>query len=667
MSSRLFYVPIFFSLLLLASCITLGSGSGSGVTGSTGGGTSSQNAAQTLTDADAAYKKGDFALATRLYNQYLSLSPNSPRREAILATAGLSAEKAKNFSKALESYGVLLQEFPNGGFAREALERIGQVYLANSQPQDALRIAQAQLKLLPKGQRQAYQKLVEAKALYMLGRYKEASQSFIASLNGADTQTRTDAQNGLYATFKNLSQDDLNNLARQYGQNFPGPEAVWFMAYQSAVAKDTQTLEAQSQYFKTYFPNHPWLNSLASLTGTAAPSVFPGNTFDPKSYVVTGTASDIGGTISTPDPSSIASGLVIVALLPLSNDNNSRYAFDALQGLKLALMQAGGKITVRELDSQGKPATVVRLIAEVAEDPKVIAIVGPIGSPETLAAAQTAQQLALPMIALSQRLGLTKDRSYIFRVFLTPEHQAKAVARYAILEQGHKNLGILYPDDAFGQGMLNYFQEEVIRLGASLVVQDSYNFSAGTFKEAVARITGGKSVRRASTSYQAPTNYTALYLPDNAQGVAQIVAEMAFHDVTKMQYLGSSIWYNKDLPVNAGRYLQGAVIPVPTSSLSQRPEAKNFVQAVQKQYGKDPRLFTYYGYDAGLAIVTALSSGTSSRQGLVRALLAQKYYPGATGPFSFDNEGEYSVDPLMLTINGTEFILLKDAGEVRFH
>ncbi|MDR2349874.1 MAG: ABC transporter substrate-binding protein [Deltaproteobacteria bacterium] len=661
MHSRL---PLFFFvavLLFSTSCVTLG-----GLTGSS----SDRSPGQVLTDADAAYRTGDYSLAARLYRQYLGAVPDSPRREALLGSAALSAERSGDFAGAAESYGLLIRDYPGGQFAKEAGDRLGAVYLADNKPKEALAAAQSGLaRAGGAGAATARQRLVEGKALFMLGRRPEAVASFVAAQTGADAKTRDEAKNGLYATFATLSQEELGALTRQYGQNFPGPEAVWFMARKSWQAKDQATFEAQRQYFKTYFPSHPWGARLADLAAGNADFAVPGADFNPRAHEALVTSSQSRGTqtAASRNYGSIPSGLTVAAVLPLTKDANARISLELLQGLRVALAKSGGRPTLKEFDTKGVPAAVRRNIGELAEDETVIALIGPTGSPEALAAATTAQEVGIPMLGVSQRIGLNADRSYVFRLYLTHELQAKAVAAYAIRENGHENLAILYPADAYGELMRRAFASEVARLGGNLVVSESYDFASGNYKEVVSRVTGGaKPVRRASTSYQAPTGYTAVFLPDDPFNVAQIVAEMAFHDVTRMQYLGTSAWYNKDLLTNAGRYLQGAIIPMPVSSMSKRPEAVAFREAYRELYGKEPGLAAYYGHDAGIALLSALASGATTRQGLARALRSQKAYPGAAGPFSFDNEGEYSLNPVFLTIRNNEFILLKEAGESRF-
>jgi ABC-type branched-subunit amino acid transport system substrate-binding protein len=209
--------------------------------------------------------------------------------------------------------------------------------------------------------------------------------------------------------------------------------------------------------------------------------------------------------------------------------------------------------------------------------------------------------------------------------------------------------------------MLGFFQTEAARQGARVTVQDSYNPQTKNWNEAVARLTGGQAVRQASASYQAKTNFAALYLPDSASAVSQILPQMAYNDVTRMVYLGTSMWLTADLPKSVGRYLSGAVIPEAFSSLSLRPENIRFREAFKNSTGREADQFAAYGHDAGVAFLTAMSAGAKDREDFVR-LWPTLTIQGATGPFTFSAEGDYQIEPTLLTIEKSAFKLLRDAG-----
>jgi branched-chain amino acid transport system substrate-binding protein len=560
-------------------------------------------------------------------------------------------------------YQTLLTRFPNSAYAQQAAPRLADLWLATDQPGKAEELAGRLYAQSKDARGRAAPRLTQARAVWAQGRYLDALDLFLDARQLSPAQ-KAPAEEGVAASLYNLTQPQLAEVVRLHGQAYPGPEAAWQLAYQSAKTGDLPTFRAQAQYFRQYFPNHPGLAKLVELEANPALArdlQVPGANYSPKPDLSVSPPPGFAGPGAGAAP--LAGRFQVAALLPLTEDPSSPYAQDILAGLRLALAKSQGQAGLLELDTHGEPAQAARLVNEVAARPEVLAAVGPLTSREALAAAQMAQQVSLPLLAISNRLGLTEGRSRVFRVFLTAKHQAEAVARYAVKTQGHKLLGALYPDDSYGQAMVGFFQAEAQREGGQVVTLEKYPPKSPNWKEAVEKLTGGqKPARRVAASYQAKTDFTALFLPDSAATVSQILALMAYHDVTRMTYLGTSLWLTRDLPTAAGRYLSGSVIPEAFSALSQRPETVQFREEFRQATGREPNQFAAYGHDAGLAIVQALATGATDRNSLVRQW-STLIVPGATGPFGFDAEGDYRIEPTLLTVEGSAFKLLREAGE----
>ncbi|MDR2946216.1 MAG: penicillin-binding protein activator [Candidatus Adiutrix sp.] len=623
-----------------------------------------------LDAADLAYGQGQFRAAAEHYKKFLSLEPDSPRLEPVLASYGLAAEKAGLFGDAASAYERLIREFPGGRFTAEAQPRLANVYMAGG---DAVRAENLAAMLLPAETdpaRRTSLQMTLADSQWLRGRYAEATANFLTAWRGAQGPAKAEAQEGVLAGLSRLNQASLEEVQRQYGQNFPGPEATYLLARLAAQSGDAARVALQAEHFARYFNGHPLMPQMQALAagagteGFAVPAPVFGQEYDPRLKAapemalptIPAALGPIGGQ---------AGGVSIVAVLPLTDKNAAQYAQAIASGLGLAFktFAPGGGINLSVQDSKGSEQEAARLVAQAAANPQVLAVVGPFTSRESGLPARTAQEAGLPMIVISQRNDLTGLGPNIFRLFLTPRHQAESVARYAVRVQGHQQLGILYPEDNYGRQIRSFFENEVRRLGAQLAAADSYDPQAKDWEEAVKRLTGGKVNRRVSTNYQAETTFTTLYIPDSAPVVAQIMAQLAFYDVTKMPYLGSSLWLSQSLlDSSAADFAQGSVIPVAFSELSGREEIRRFISAYQAAYGRAPNQYAAYGYDAGLALIQALGQGAATRDDLRRQLSLGSAVPGVTGPFRFDQSGEYVVDPTLLSVQGREFILLREAG-----
>lgn len=642
-------------------------------TGGVGGGTPrGGRAPDQLAEADGAFDSGDYRTAAALYRRALD-SASGPRRETLLGLYGLSSERAGDYSSAVSAYLSLDEQFPDSAYGRAQRPRLPDLLLLAGRAADAKNLAGSLAGTTTDPAARAALNLSAGRADYSLGNYRDALVAYILAMTGATTQTREQAARGLEASLLNMRPDQLAEVVRQYGQNYPGPEACWYLAWLAASSGDQENYARWSRYFKSYFSSHPWAVKLAALeVGPDSPEAAPpGRDYDPRPVMAPPAPPGREGAPALGSMSGARGTVVVGALLPLTSaentqlaQNNVRLARMALAGLRLAL-GTDPRVVVEEMDTGGDPGQVVRLVHEAAARPEVMVLVGPVSSREALAAAQTAQTVAMPIIVVSQRLGLTVGREWVLRLFLTPKHQAEAAARYAVKNMGLERLGALYPDDQYGRGMLGYFSAEAARLGASMGATSAYAPGQGGYSEAVNRLTGGGSVRRASISYQAPVDFQALYLPDSASAVAQILPLLAFNDVTRMTYLGSPLWLVPELAQNYGRYMQGAVIPAAISTLSERPQTVRFQEEFARATGQPAEQFAAYGHDSGLAVATALGRGAGTRAELVRALLALGPFEGATGPFSFGPDGDYQVDPMMVTVEGNSFKLLAEPAEYR--
>ncbi len=664
-----------FAPLVIVLCfclLTVGCISSFQITTKNTGEPATKPAATPLDKANQAYQAGRYQEAAGLYNNYLSQTPNPKNLEAILAAYAYSADAAQMRGEAISIYERLVSGFPQGTYSAEGRARLMELYVTEGQMDKVIATAPSYLTAESDGLRQNRLRLSLAQAQWAKNNFKGAVDNFLTVYHKSSGPLQSAAKAGVEAALPNLDVMTVSGLQHQYGQNFPGPEATYVLAWQAAKMSDLPAAKAQGEYFNHYFSSHPLAPKMSQMlaaleAGQASPQMVLGQTYLPQQLDSGPAQPQISGLnqgASNQTALSGVSGAVNIAvILPLSDPSSGKYAGDVLKGLQLALKEAPANLQLGlvVLDSKGQGDVAASLVTQAAGRDDVLAAVGPLVNRESAPAAQAAQAAGLPLIAISQNADLVKIGSNIFRLFLTPKHQAEAVARYAVKTKGHQTLGVLYPQDSYGQSMRRYFEDEVRKNGAQVTQAESYDAKAKNWGDAVTRLTGGSAGRKVAASYQAKTAFTTLYIPAPAGEVSQILPLMAFHDVTRMEYLGTPLWLNKDLLANAGRYLQGSVIPVAVSDLSNRAETKRFIDNWFKAYGSGPDQFGAYGYDAGLALINALAGGAGKRAEIAAVLKSAKI-SGATGLFGFASNGEYLVDPTLLTISGQEFKLLREPG-----
>ena len=131
-------------------------------------------------------------------------------------------------------------------------------------------------------------------------------------------------------------------------------------------------------------------------------------------------------------------------------------------------------------DSTLDPETAADVARDMVEEDGVHAIVGPSSSANSLLVIErVSAPLETPTIspsATSPRLTDAADDGFFFRAALSDVSQGPVLARVA-REQGFSNVGLVYVDDAWGQGLYEAFAQSwtgALRAAPLARAQDSY-------------------------------------------------------------------------------------------------------------------------------------------------------------------------------------------------
>ena len=393
-------------------------------------------------------------------------------------------------------------------------------------------------------------------------------------------------------------------------------------------------------------------------------------------------------------------------VLPLTGDLKG-FADQALNGIALTLdLQGRGKVQVEVVDTRGEPDVAAEAVEQLAQK-GAIAVLGPLGIAEGLAAATRAQQLGVPMISLSRADGLTSLGEYIFRDMPTSNAQAKAVAEYAQKKLNAKSFGILQPDSAYGDEMTRYFWDAVDAGGSEVRAFEHYPLRTTTFKPFVQRMVGRspedlderqqfseqaeKIAKEISDPYrrrkalsqlrnqQAPiVDFDAVFIPDAARTVRLIAPAIAAEDVittgcdtrelevvkrtTKneqlrtVQLLGTSLWDSPDLVderSGVARYVQCSIFVDVFFANSERPATRKFVDEFSTTYRRPPGFLEAHAYDAAGLLKRILEERRPQSRDELRAALANagKPFEGAAGDTVFGKDREAQKAFFWLWIN----------------
>jgi ABC-type branched-subunit amino acid transport system substrate-binding protein len=337
-------------------------------------------------------------------------------------------------------------------------------------------------------------------------------------------------------------------------------------------------------------------------------------------------------------------------LLPLSGRYSS-YGELVKKGLKLALQEHNRiRLPARFIyyDTAIEGITSAQLVSSLADDDKVMAIIGPLLRTTASGAARRAQREMVPLLALSQNEGLPKIGNFIFRDTLISEQQVKALVDHA-MATGHISFSILHPENHLGEQMTKLFISELQKVGGEIVDIISYPEDSTDFKKQIQQLLWeDKEIHppEEKTGEVAELEYPlapfhALFIPDYADRIKLIAPQLIFYGIKNVTLLGINGWNSPELISRAGRFLKGAVFVDSFYPDSKNLEVQHFMELYRRTYQEEPTILQAQAFEVATLLLQIIDDPqVSNRDDLRKKLADLNNFHGITGTTGFDLFGE---------------------------
>ncbi|OPX34143.1 MAG: hypothetical protein B1H12_10605 [Desulfobacteraceae bacterium 4484_190.2] len=374
---------------------------------------------------------------------------------------------------------------------------------------------------------------------------------------------------------------------------------------------------------------------------------------------------------------------VLGCLLPLSGPF-AIYGQEVLNGIELGMgmFNETGDTPDLELvikDTKGDPELALTGLEDLANNEKVIAVIGPLSSRAATVSAKKAQTLGVPMITFTQKEGITEEGAMVFRNFLTPSREVGKLLDVAILHMGLKRFAILYPDNSYGRFFLNIFWDRLEEMGGIVTAVEPYKADDTDFAEQIKKMTGlyyprPESLTQKLLAMRTPEeeesiifpekpqpiiDFDMVFIPDNFQRVAMIAPQLAYYDVLDVLLAGTSAWQSPQLIETAGDYVQGAIFSSGYFEDLGDAGINSFVEEYKANYDAEPGILAATGYDTIKYLMEVIGDEDVRTRRTLQEALPYYYLDGVTGGISFDSHGEVEKESLLLTISGNHFNVLR--------
>lgn len=364
-----------------------------------------------------------------------------------------------------------------------------------------------------------------------------------------------------------------------------------------------------------------------------------------------GSSASSGSDAASGDSTAQVDTIKVALVAPLSGDN-ATYGVKQQNGYQLAIDEInanggvlGAQLVLETYDDAGDPATAAAGAQRFADDDEVMVLGGCCLTSCTAAMLPITNDATLPeMVVSSSAASLLGLSDYFFRMAVQDAQVGPQIAK-KFAEMGYSNAVVLYPNNDYGTGLMESFVEEFKTSGEVL---DSIEYQP-TDQDYSAILTNVRDLNPDCIALCGTTTDSALIIEQARQmGIEAVM-------------MGAPGVYNQNVIDIAGSAAEG-VMAVGTFVANDPDEkVQKFVSDYQAKFNETPDHFAALAYDQMYVIADAATRAMQANGGeLTRETMADALrdtdYTGITGTVTFNEDGEWIRDYMVLVVKDGEFV-----------
>jgi branched-chain amino acid transport system substrate-binding protein len=319
---------------------------------------------------------------------------------------------------------------------------------------------------------------------------------------------------------------------------------------------------------------------------------------------------------------------------------SAAYGSKVIEGVNLAakvVNDAGGvadrcggryKVKVTTGDMANSREQAVSLLRQAAGDSTVLAVVGPSPSTGYVPMVPVAGQLKIPVIATGSAAPIKEWNPWAFRLNTTSKVAAPGMMKTLKGKLDIKHVALIYDVTQDGQrGEAELIRNSAKEIGYDVVAFEAFRAGDNDFRPQLSKIKASKA--DAIAIYGATPELAKVVNQMGELGIkANIVTGFGtFNDPV--------VWDLTEGKVKGG-YSWSAYFALEDPA---RPDITKMVQIYKKEYGHDPTLYSFYGWDALNVYVEAAKRACTAtdREKFRQALNTIENFPTLSGKATFKN------------------------------
>ena len=352
----------------------------------------------------------------------------------------------------------------------------------------------------------------------------------------------------------------------------------------------------------------------------------------------------VGAILAETGPAAFLGGPEVRTLKMLADDLNAK------GGIK------GDKIELVIMDSAADPEKAISFAKQLIEEQKVLAIIGPSTSGETMKIKAIAEEGKT--ILLSCAAAETIVNPVAKYVFKTPQKDSQVVQHIFTTMKGNgiSKIAVLASNTGFGTAGKAQLEAGAKEAGIEILATEVYDKAVTDLSSVVAKLMANKDI-------QAVVNWSIEpvqgILAKNIRQAGWNVPIYQSHGFGNIKYVEASGAAAEGIIFPAGRLL------VADSLADTDPQKKllvDYKKAYEGKFNETASTFGGHAYDAFTILVKAIETAGTDKEKVRDAIENLKNFPGTAGVFNFsatDHNGLGLDSIIMQTVKDGKFAIYK--------
>lgn len=315
----------------------------------------------------------------------------------------------------------------------------------------------------------------------------------------------------------------------------------------------------------------------------------------------------------------------------------------------------GRRLELVAYDTQGDATKAVQAANRLIKEDKVVAIIGPSTTGDTMAIIPIVERARIPLISMAAGVKITEPvKKWVFK---TAQNDGLAVEKiYEHLRKDRiSSVAILTVSDSFGSSGREQLKNQAGKFGIRIVVDDTYGPKDTDMTVQLTKI-------RASGAQALicwGTNPGPAIIARNAKQLGLKIPLFMSHGVSSKKFISLAGNAAEGIIIPSGRVIVADLLP---NSDKQKKSLMAFVRDYQKHYRAEGDHFGGHAWDAVMLLKGALERGGDQPATIRDQLERTRNFAGIGGIFNFsprDHSGLTKDAFVLVAVKNHDWLLVK--------